>query len=860
MSRAATNRKGSLPAILALLGQFLAAEPASGQEPDHSAAAPESTTVVAGASYKASGLHEWLFGKHYRALWITPIRVEVLNLGTFAGGLTPVKEGGGLQTQSLRFAGADGKEYAFRTINKDASKLLPPDLQGTLAARIAQDQISAAHPAGPAVSAPFAEAAGVLYSNPKMVVLPDDPRLGEFRAEYAGVLGFIEERPDDNNDPALAFGGALDVVSTDDLYDIIEKKPGNFVDSEQFLRARLLDVFLGDWDRHRDQWRWAKVKNGDDGFLWIPIPRDRDQAFVLFDGLLPGAARQTFPQLVKFGPKYGAVTGATWNGRDLDRRFLTPLSRPTWDSMAAQLASVLTDAVIDSAVALMPPEYLAINGEVLRTALRQRRADLPREADRYYKLLAGQVDLHATDHADSAAVIRVDGEQVRVKVFSEKARSSGAAPYIDRTFTKDETHDIRLFLHGDDDRAVFEGTGSMPITVRAIGGNGDDVFDDPGKNGKVHFYDESGESTAIGHGIDTKPWPKPPVGEVGPRDWGSKRQFATLVAGGPDIGILFGASASFFRYGFRKVPYSSKWRFRLGYATSAATLNGDILGDIRLSNSNTYFTILARASGIATLNFYGFGNNTPETESASFYRVRQQQYSLTPGITFDLTKRSTLLLMAKGLYSTTSDDQDRFIGTQDVLGTGDFGQIGAGAEIEWSAKNPSSMTVTGVNATLGGSVFAPVWSVPTTYGEVHGEVDWSWNLHATGLKPTLGFRVGGKGVFGDYPFMSAAFIGGNTSVRSLRYNRYAGDASIYGGAELRLRLARISALLASDLGVMGLVDVGRVFLDGESSHTWYPGYGGGIWMAFLNGRSRATISAAGGQGSVRFYFNFGLSP
>jgi len=376
----------------------------------------------------------------------------------------------------------------------------------------------------------------------------------------------------------------------------------------------------------------------------------------------------------------------------------------------------------------------------------------------------------------------------------------------------------------------------------------------------VHFYDQSGTSTAIGHGVNTRPWPQPPPGVVGPRDWGARHAYAGLFAGGPDIGVLFGGSATFFRYGFRKVPYSSMWRFRLGYATSAATLNGDILANIRLENSNTYFTVLARASGIATLNFYGFGNDTPETESASYYRVRQQQYSLTPGITFNLTKRSTLLLMAKGLYSTTRDDQDRYIGTQDVLGTGDFGQIGAGAEVAWSAKTPSSLTRTGVNATLGGSVFAPVWSVPTTYGELHAEVDWSWNLHPAGLKPTLGFRVGGKSVFGDYPFMSAAFIGGGATVRSLRYNRYAGDASVYGGAELRLRLARVSTLLASDLGVMGLVDVGRVFLEGESSSTWHPAYGGGIWLEFLNGRSRATISAAGGEGSARFYFNFGLSP
>ena len=65
---------------------------------------------------------------------------------------------------------------------------------------------------------------------------------------------------------------------------------------------------------------------------------------------------------------------------------------------------------------------------------------------------------------------------------------------------------------------------------------------------------------------------------------------------------------------------------------------------------------------------------------------------------------------------------------------------------------------------------------------------------------------------------------------------------------------------ASDIGIMGLVDVGRVFVEGESSDVWHPGYGGGIWLAFLNGRTRATISAAGGQGSARFYLNFGLSP
>jgi hypothetical protein len=326
------------------------------------------------------------------------------------------------------------------------------------------------------------------------------------------------------------------------------------------------------------------------------------------------------------------------------------------------------------------------------------------------------------------------------------------------------------------------------------------------------------------------------------------------------VGVLFGGSATFFRYGFRKVPYSSRWRVRLGYATEARTLNGDVLGDIRLENSRTYFTILARGSGIATLNFYGFGNNTPETEPVSFYRVRQHQFTLEPAVTFGLGQRASLTLAAKGVYSVTQDDEDRFIGTQTVLGTGNFGQVGAAAVFAWTGKAPPAMTATGFAVIVGGSVYAPVWSVPSTFGEIHAVVNWSWNLSPRGPKPTLAFRLGGARVWGDYPFMNAAFIGGGATVRSLRYNRFAGDASLYGGAELRLRVAHVSALLASDLGVMGLVDVGRVFVDGESSSTWYPAYGGGIWLAFLNGRTRATVSMAGGAGSPRFYFNFGLSP
>ena len=58
----------------------------------------------------------------------------------------------------------------------------------------------------------------------------------------------------------------------------------HFIDQLAFARARLLDLLVGDWDRHEDQWRWAKFKQDDDIKLYRPIPRDRDNVFFWSDG------------------------------------------------------------------------------------------------------------------------------------------------------------------------------------------------------------------------------------------------------------------------------------------------------------------------------------------------------------------------------------------------------------------------------------------------------------------------------------------------------------------------------------------------------------------------------------------------
>ena len=158
-------------------------------------AAPPSTkdTVVAASKkYEAGSFHRFLLGDNYRDLWATPIRVPILDLRAFAGGIRPTKRGGGAESHNLRFMAPDSSEYVFRTIEKTLLNL-PEEYDGTIIRWAVLDVRSASYPTAPLAAPPFLDVIGVLHPDPRIVVMPDDALLGEFRKEFGGVLGTIEE-------------------------------------------------------------------------------------------------------------------------------------------------------------------------------------------------------------------------------------------------------------------------------------------------------------------------------------------------------------------------------------------------------------------------------------------------------------------------------------------------------------------------------------------------------------------------------------------------------------------------------------------------------------------------------------------
>ncbi|HEV7365013.1 MAG TPA: hypothetical protein VGN76_04125 [Gemmatimonadales bacterium] len=822
---------------------------------------PRDTVQAAGPQYGASGVHRLFLGKEYRSLWTTPIKVEVLDLHRFAGGLRPVSTTGGEETKALLLSGQDGRQFFFRSVDKDPSAALPPELRSTVAKSVVRDQVSSAFPTAPSVVAKLLTAAGVLHGNSRLVVLPHDPILGEFEPEFAGLMGFLDDRVGGSKSPASHWGGATEIIGSDSLLARTERGPADRVDARALLTARLFDVFIGDWDRHADQWRWARF--GDSiPRRWMPIPLDRDQAFVKYDGLLLGVARQSVPQLVNFGPKYPYIAGATWNGRDLDRRYLVELDWPTWKSVATALQAKLTDAAIDDAVRALPPEHYALQGKTLTAALRQRRDHLLDAASSYYGLLAKQVDVHATDGDDRALITRGPKGEVDVTLTTDSAASGRDTPYFERRFDPATTKEVRLFLDTGNDLAVVRGDDGGP-TVRIIGGEGQDRLVDSSRSGRDRFYDDPqgpSRTEARSTSVDRKPYSAQTKGpkDLPPRDWGKRWTASTWLTYHSELGLFIGGGRTLTVYGFRKNPYAARHRFRAGIATGPKTYRVDYRGDFRRENSANALGLVLRASGIDVISFYGFGNEVAAPQSREFYRVTQNAYGASPFVTFNLGGHTVLETGPLLRYASTDNRPDRFLFTlPNLYGAGKFGEVGAGFHLRHDSRDRANGATRGAVLDLGGSVYPPLWDVDSTYGEVHGEASTYLTAHAP-LDPTLALRAGGRKVWGQYPYFDAAFIGGASNVRLGQVNRYAGDASAYGSAELRLTVAPVEIILPGDFGVFGLADAGRVFLKGETSDRWHTAYGGGIWLSWLDRAYSVSIAVTKGEERTGLYFQGGF--
>jgi hypothetical protein len=444
---------------LALLALLLAAcAPAGGPDEEAACAARPGTRCVVAGQYAAGPLHAALLGRGYRELWTAPVEVPVLDLDS-EGGLRAVEVLGHVQSRSLALAAADGRAFTFRCADKDASQLVTGPLRhlpGIVPSY--RDQTAAGLPAAPVVAAPLARAAGVLQSEPRLGVMPDDPRLGSIGAEFAGRLGTLEEYPTPAAGGRPGTFGALEIVDTDELWERLASGPRERVAARAYLRARLVDLVLGDVDRHPGQWRWARLEPGGP---WHPIAEDRDLAFVRFGGLMVRVSKPWFPLLASFDGDF-QVGSLAHQARGTDTRLLAPLDRAAWKQEVAAVQARVTPRVVDDALARMPARWRELEGDRLGAALRRRVSSLSVGAEGLYARLAEQVEVWGTRAEEEVRARSLADGRLELSVTAAGA----AAPHFQRVLDPAETEAVRLCGFGANDRLLLEAAAEHRIEVQ----------------------------------------------------------------------------------------------------------------------------------------------------------------------------------------------------------------------------------------------------------------------------------------------------------------------------------------------------------------------------------------------------------
>ena len=65
---------------------------------------------------------------------------------------------------------------------------------------------------------------------------------------------------------------------------------------------------------------------------------------------------------------------------------------------------------------------------------------------------------------------------------------------------------------------------------------------------------------------------------------------------------------------------------------------------------------------------------------------------------------------------------------------------------------------------------------------------------------------------------------------------------MFGNSELRVPLVSIRSWLPIDIGLLGFVDAGRVYLNGDSPGGWHHVAGGGLWFGLLDPATGVSVN------------------
>ncbi|NRD19244.1 metallophosphoesterase [Winogradskyella eckloniae] len=829
-----------------------------------------------------NGFRKFIWGERYRKEYSTKVKAPNVKLDTLFGGLTPVKKGGGNQSKSLRLETKNGTQYVMRAVRKQALQYLQAVLfkdqyiegqyDDTATEDLILDVFTGSHPYAPLVIGDLADAVGVYHTNPELYFVPKQDRLGQYNDAYGDELYMIEEHTSEGHNDQASFGFQNKLLSTDDMMHKIHKDEDLKVDEVAYIRARLFDMLIGDWDRHQDQWRWIEFKeNGQK--IYRPMPRDRDQAFSkMSDGFLLGTAVKLMPTarlLRKYSDDLVDVKGVNVEPYPLDMEIIAESDKAVWDAQVKRIQDGITDAVIENAFLNMPSEMPKNSIKDIKAKLKARRSNLQEISDRYYQLINKYAVIKGTNKDDWFDVERMPNGETKVTAYRIK-KGKKQDVFHQRTYTRDETKEIWIYALDDDDVFEVKGEGDGFIKVILVGGQNNDTYNI--ENGKrVKFYDYKSKTNTVVTNKGRKKLSDDYLTNVYnyKKLKNSTNQLIPSVGANPDDGIKIGFVDVYTTYGFERNPFTSQHQFAASYyfATEGFELNykgefANVVGHFNLG-LDAYFT-----SPNYAFNYFGSGNesNNPAADTSDgldadldYNRVKLRTLKFEPSLKWKGRYGASFKFGVTVESIEVEDTEGRFINDQVIGNNTEVSNnfYGADATYKFEHRDNEAFPTLGMLFSVQ-TGFRNNIDTSKGFGYLIPELGFDYKLEPQG-QLVLATKLRGHLNFGDnYEFYQGATIGADNGLRGFRNQRFNGQNAFVQSTDLRLNLKKVrTSVMPLKLGFYGGFDYGRVWIKNETSHTWHKAFGGGI---FANAADLFTLnmSAFDSNEGLRLAFRIGF--
>ena len=828
-----------------------------------------------------SGFHKFIWGKRYRKYYSTKISAPTVDLDTLFGGLTIGRRGGGTQSKSLRLITKNGKkQYVMRAMRKQGTQFIQASafknqyvedqFEDTAAENLVLDAFTGSHPYASFAIGDLCDAAGIYHLNPKLYYIPKQKALGDMNAFFGDELYMIEEHGSDGHGDKASFGFSNKIESTYGVMKKLKKNETYNFDETLYIRARLFDMLIGDWDRHQDQWRWLEFEeNGKTVFR--PLPRDRDQSFsIMSDGILLSAAVGLIPGtriLRKYSNDLKDVKGTTVGRFPLDVEFIQESGKDIWLQQALFLQESVTDEAIDKAFANMPKEVVDESIDKIKNTLKARRSNLKKIADRYFKVINKYTIIKGTNKDDWFDIERLPNGKTKVTAYRIKNGKKDVI-FHERTYNKNENKEI--WIYALDDKDVFNvfGKGDNLIRVRLIGGQNKDTYDiQEGK--KVTFYDYKSKKSKI----VTKKGNKKLTDIYKTNVYNFKKpqnnttQTLPVLALNPDDGFKAGFNFVNTNYGFERNPFSSQHKINVAYYFATNGFDASYSGEFANIFPKVNFGISALSqSPNYAINFFGIGNETTNLNyenkdkyNLDYNRIKIQKIRVAPNLIWrgqlgasfktEVFYENNKIERTLGRFIETLNTDNTFFNAHNFAGIN--------SKYKYQNKDNNAFPTLGFQLALQMGYTSNL-DAKNDYGYVIPEIGFDYKLIENGnLVLATNFK-GQLNLGNDYEFYQAATIGANKGLRGYRNERFTGKQSYTQSTDIRWKISDMKTnIIPFKFGIFGGFDYGRIWTKNDTSTKWHNAIGGGAFVNVLDILS-LNLSLFKGNEDMRFAFKFGF--